>query len=324
MKKSLLLSILLFSPFLAESETFRVAETAEAVISDNFSTAKCQAGINDAVAIQIPQDLTYISAVEVTVRIPEVIANFRNSVSYALYDSLSPEPASGIMDYSGNQLSFDLLPGTLSQTIVIPLAAKTNLKNGPYAHILNVTPSLSANNRIFLRFMLSMKGVPESMYDAKLDVSVRPVLKEKGRVKINVNVPENLKENAYTIYIDDKISSQEPSELFSTGEHHLSIVSEAFRNEVRTFIIDQAKTVTVNVNLKDVSPEVNFICPENTVVFFDNVQVAGKKNTMTIKTGEHKIKFIIGDYEIVKTIFAENGRTYYVNLNVDVQVTENE
>lgn len=324
MKKSFLLTLLLFSSLSVNSEAFRVAKTSEAIIPDCFSSAKCQAGINDAISIQVPQDLTYISAIEVTVHIPEVIANFKNSVSYALYDSLTPEPQSGIMDYSGSQLTFDLLPGKLSQTIIIPLSEKNSFKSSPYALTLSKVPVLSKENRIFLRFMLSMKGVPESMYDALLDITVKPVLKEKGRAKINVTVPENLKENAYTIYIDDKISTEAPDTLFDLGEHHLSIISDAFRNEIRTFIIDQARTTTVNVTLKDVSPEVSFICPDNTLVYFDNVKVENKKNTMTIKPGEHKTRFIIGDYEIVKTIFAENGRTYCINLNVEVQVTENE
>ena len=32
--------------------------------------------------------------------------------------------------------------------------------------------------------------------------------------------------------------------------------------------------------------------------------------------------FILGDYEIVKTISAMNGRTYSVNLNVDATISE--
>ena len=42
-----------------------------------------------------------------------------------------------------------------------------------------------------------------------------------------------------------------------------------------------------------------------------------------ISEGEHKIKFTIGDYEIIRSITAIKGKTYSANFSLDLQITEN-
>jgi len=325
MKKCTLLSALVFSFTLlfCEAESFRVAKTQTAVISSPSDTARVQCGIMDGLAIDIPQDLTYFSGIELNIKIPEVIAGFRNSVSYSVYTSVNPVPESGTIDYTATQLVFEPLPGSLSHTVIIPFTQEEKNKTTPYAKNIRQIPDLSSG-KIFLRFQLSMKGVPESMYSSLFDITVKPVLNEKGRVAVKVKVPENLKDKPYSIYIDDRLSDENPQDLYSTGEHHVSIVSDDFRTEVRTFRIEQARTVTVNIELKDITPTVKFICPENARVIFDGTPVTNKKEELQIKAGEHSVKFLIGDYEIIKSLFAENGRSYAINLNVDAQITESE
>ena len=42
-----------------------------------------------------------------------------------------------------------------------------------------------------------------------------------------------------------------------------------------------------------------------------------------ITEGEHKIKFSIGDYEIVRSINAIKGKTYTANFSLDLDISEN-
>ena len=46
-------------------------------------------------------------------------------------------------------------------------------------------------------------------------------------------------------------------------------------------------------------------------------------NGEVITEGEHKIKFSIGDYEIVRSITAIKGKTYTANFSLDLDISEN-
>ena len=52
------------------------------------------------------------------------------------------------------------------------------------------------------------------------------------------------------------------------------------------------------------------------------IEIPYTKDAFVISQGEHRIRFIVGDYETVQTIQAVNGRSYVVNLSLDVEVTE--
>ncbi len=324
MKLRILLTSVLFSSLLSvNAESFRVAKTIPADLSSPSSSITVKSGIGDAVSVTLPKDLTYVTGLEFKIKIPDVIAGYRNSVAYSFYHRVTPSPSEKIVDYKGEQFYFDSLPGALSQTVYVPLTDASPLKDNPYTKIIRSVPDIT-DGKIMLRFQLVMKGVSEDLYSSQFEITVRPILLDKGRVKISVTVPPELRDKPYSIYIDDKLSSQTPKELFSTGEHHLSIVSDAFRNEVRTFRIEQAKTSTVSVTLRDIAPSVKFVCPETARILFDQKPVANPKEELTVTPGEHSVKFIIGDYEIIRTVFAENGRSYSINLNIDAQITESE
>ena len=48
-----------------------------------------------------------------------------------------------------------------------------------------------------------------------------------------------------------------------------------------------------------------------------------KGKEFVISEGEHKIKFSIGDYEIVRSITAIKGKTYTANFSLDLDISEN-
>ncbi|MBR0098774.1 MAG: hypothetical protein IJP90_03565, partial [Treponema sp.] len=156
-----------------------------------------------------------------------------------------------------------------------------------------------------------------------LEITAKPVLKNKGALDLSVT-PQSTEEKKYSVFIDDEPVQAYSHKLLPTGEHHLSIVSDSYRNELRTFRIEQAKTTSLSVNMRGIEPLVKLICPKDTKVFLDGLPVTNTTEAVSVTQGEHAVKFILGDYEIVKTISAMNGRTYSVNLNVDATISEDE
>ena len=334
-KKFSLSAVLFLTALTAFSENFRVRKVLPIAFSEIDEKLSVESGINDALFITLPvsaPDFQYVSGVELNLKIPEEIIKWQDSVAYMLYENLEPLPdsASKNLNFYGERLHVATISANFSLTLYVPVSSDFAIKNSPYSVRL---PALSSaeKNGIFLRFMMVMKGVPESLEDSIIEISAKPVLKNQGALNLTVNLPpssssENSAESAadekYSVFIDDIPVNDYSNKILATGEHHLSIVSDSFRNELRTFRIEQAKTMNLAVNLRGVEPLLKIVCPNNIQVFLDGAQIPVSSEPVAVTQGEHTVRFVFGDYEVVKTLSAQKGRTYSVNLNVDASISE--
>lgn len=330
MKKTQCAKKIIFSLFLTagltalNAESFRVGKVHEislSQIADSDVTAKL--GINEALAIKLPQDQTFIEGLELKFDIPEAVASWMDSVACSVYANISPTPKSSQIDYSGNRAYVRTLPGKLSWVLQIPLKKDNSIKSDNYTTKVDtvVTP---VNNVVFIRLQPVMKGVPEETLNAIVPITVKPVLTNKGLLSFKLIPPEEKLADC-TIFIDEQITklSADNSILLESGVHNVSIISEAYRNEVRTVRIDMAKVTELTVEMKSIEPTLLITAPEGTEVLLDDVKCTNIGKEFIITEGEHKIKFSIGDYEIVRTITATKGRTYKANFSLDLDISEN-
>ena len=319
-KKIFLFSTFFSCIFFAHGENFRVHKLIPVAFSDIKETVSVESGINDALYITLPDDLTYISGVELNFKIPEEIITWRDSVAYMLYEDISPAPEEAKLSYSGERVHVATVPGNFSLKLYIPLSSDFAIKDSPYSSKLPV-PSDFGKKGAYLRFMMVMKGVPESLENSILEITAKPVLKNLGALELSVH-PASSEDKKYSIYIDDLPVQDYARKSLSVGEHHLSIVSDSYRNELRTFIIEQAKTTSLVVNLRGIEPLLKIISPKNAVIYLDDEQIQLIQEAIVTSQGEHVIKFILGDYEITKSVSVQNGKSYTINLNVDASITE--
>ena len=311
--------------FTAGAESFRVHALFPVSVSADMTPAVVSAGINDAISLTLPKDMTFLRGIELAVKIPRDIAEWRDSIAYSLYNNIKPVPSEKKIDYTGDRISVGTFPGRLSLTIYIPLTEDNGIKDSPYSVKIGTIPD-TKNGFLFFRMQLAMKGVPESLEKSMFEITVKPLLIDKGKLRLDVTEPvSHAATHPYSVYVDDEpFDVKAGGRLFDAGEHHLSVVSEFYRNEVRSFRIDQAKTTKLSITLRDIAPSVRITAPENTNVFFDEAKLDQYKDPFTVTPGDHTIKFVIGDYEVVKTVSAVNGRSYTVSLSVDASVTEDE
>ncbi|MBP5520766.1 MAG: hypothetical protein J6X84_09365 [Treponema sp.] len=309
--------------FMLNAESFRVSRVHEVSIAqkvDSEGTAKL--GINEALAITLPSDQTFIEGLELKFDIPEAVASWMDSVACSIYPSISPTPKPSQIDYSGTRVYVRTLPGKLSWVLQIPLKKENSIKSNNYTTKVDtiVTPS---NNVIFVRLQPVMKGVPEETLNSIIPITVKPILTNKGQLTFNLIPPEE-KLAPCTIFIDEKMTNLPADKkiLLETGIHNISIISESYRNEVRTVRIDLAKTTNLTVEMKSLEPTLLILAPEGTKVILDDFKCNTIGKEFVISEGEHKIKFSIGDYEIVRSISAIKGRSYTANFSLDLQITE--
>ena len=113
----------------------------------------------------------------------------------------------------------------------------------------------------------------------------------KGQLAFKL-VPPEKKLEPCTIFIDDKITQISGSSkvLLDTGVHDISIISEAYRNEVRTVRIDRAKTTELTVEMKSLEPTLLITAPEGTSVLLDDVKctVFGKEFVILRPIGKRR------------------------------------
>lgn len=305
------------------AETFRVSKMHTVEISqDNNSEASAKIGINEAIAIFIPKERDFIEGLEIKMDIPDAIAEWMDSVACSVYDKVKPIPSSSQIDYSATREYVSTLPGRLSWVLQVPLISNNSLKANKYITKMDTIPDLS-QNVIFVRLQPVMKGIPEETMKAKVGISVKPILQNKGMLDLTLEAENKLL--PCSVFIDDKpvqFSDKNKKIMLDTGVHNISVISESYRNEVRTIHIDQAKTTPLSVEMKSIAPTLIILAPESTHVTLDGEKFTTFGTEFPISEGEHKVKFSIGEYEIVRTINVIKGRTYTANFEVDLQITE--
>ncbi len=329
MKKIYCAKKILFSLFLSagmillNAESFRVGKVHEVSVAQTVdSEVITKLGINEALAIILPPDQTFIEGLELKFEIPEAVASWMDSVACSVYANISPTPKASQIDYSGTRAYVRTLPGKLSWVLQIPIKKENSIKSDNYTTKVDtiVTPS---KNIVFMRLQPVMKGVPEETLNSIIPITVKPILANKGQLSLNLVSPEE-KLSPCTVFIDDKIAPLPADKklLLDTGVHNISIISESYRNEVRTVRIDRAKTTELTVEMKSLEPTLLITAPEGTEVLLDDVKCTIFGKEFVITEGEHKIKFSFGDYEITRSINAIKGKTYTANFSLDLQIQE--
>ena len=309
----------LFS-LLYAGESFRVRKVHSLNFSEDLQSEKnVSIGINDSVAVFLPQDRTFIEGLEVRIQIPQAVSSWRDSVACSIYDSITPIPKENQIDYTGTKLFLTPLPSKLSWIMKIPLKENNSIKDSQYASKIHIMPD-TKDGFAFIRFQPVMKGVPEETLNATLNISVKPILINKGRLNIKIENKEINKKPE--IYIDENLISNPDNILLDSGMHNLSVQSEEYRTEVRTIYIEQAKTTDINITLKSIKPTLKVSCPGNAQVFIDNKPFTQLEKEVEIEEGEHKIRFVIGGYEIIRSLSVLNGKSYTANLSIDLDLAE--
>lgn len=337
-KRKLIFSFLLiaiaFTSFSSlYAETFRVAQCHVIELTEDASFAVTKkVGLNDALAVYIPEERLFLEGIEFKMEIPEDMAMWRDCCGAYIYDGIKPAPKAQQIDYSGSKIFFGVVPGKLSWILQLPLTKNAQFKTNQYTKTIEAIPS-AQGNFVFLRLQQVMKGVPDEVMNAKIAITVRPILSDKGLLKIKLSTLDATEpqtdgqDQNISIFIDNNaylLQDAQKGFVLGTGIHNISVISENYRTEVRKVRIDQAKITDLEIVLKSIEPTVLITAPEGATVYLDDEKFEDLGKEVEISEGDHKIRCGIGDYEIVRSISVTKGRSYKVNLTVDLQISEDE
>jgi len=313
----------LFPIFCLYPESMRVVvDSSIEVTPDRPAGSSAILGIDSSMLISLGGETRFLRGIEIEITAPQAWLIYRGSLVMAMYNNLSVQTASGIVDLEGSQIAFEPLPSRLQIVYQIPLRQNHGLRTTPYITVpAAVTPAETFP--ILFRLMPVIKGITGELERMTFNVTVRPILTDEGAVRLIPRYPPLLRGRPFTVLIDDVVIS-DISELYflREGEHHLVILSDDYRNESRRFVVERAKILELIIELQDPTPLVTFEGPQTALVFLDNVPVPITREPVTVEPGFHEVKFQIGDYTVIRTLYLQRGKTYRIALEVDLTIQE--
>lgn len=322
-----LLAILLLSSLMAAragAEMFKVRQTWMLSIPADGTPQSVTAQADDAIVISLPEDKGFIEGVEILFKVPPEVAQWIDSVSWAFYNGVKPEPTENRTDYRGKRTTVGTFGDLLSLDIKVPLAKPNSIKQDAYSVYIDDIPDFK-NGKIFLRLQPAVRDSSGIIGNSRFDITVKPIYINRGRLNITLLPPEGEALKDTELFIDGQESKLTPGGIPVTpGIHDISIVSGSYRNEVRTVTVTQAKTVELEIQLRDITPTVRLAIPIGTQAYCDGSRVEDTKKPMKLEQGKHSFRFVLGGYEISKQVDIINGHTYTVALNIDASVSEDD
>ncbi|MCA1949178.1 MAG: hypothetical protein LDL24_01285 [Treponema sp.] len=306
-----------------EAETFRTTLKGSIEVSPHKPEGKSLTlTYIDSVVVSLTQDAAFLRGIELELKVPQIYLKYRSSVGLSIYKGNKEILKPGVIDFDLERLAFEIIPAKLQAVYQIPLRQGHGLKTSPYVTVpTGIIPPQSFP--LVLRLMPLIKGLSEEVETMEFVLTVRPIVADEGALRLNIKTPEAMKDRPFTVLIDGAVIPDYSKErILKTGEHHLSIVSEDFRTESRTFFIERAKTADLTIDLRDTTPLLVFEAPENTKIFFDDTLVTNPRQSQLVEPGLHTVRFQVGDYSVIKQLLIEKGKTYRIALIIDVDIKD--
>ncbi|WP_304221412.1 hypothetical protein [Gracilinema caldarium] len=306
-----------------EAETFRTTLKGSIEVSPHKPEGKSLTlTYIDSVVVSLTQDAAFLRGIELELKVPQIYLKYRSSVGLSIYKGNKEILKPGVIDFNLERLAFEIIPAKLQAVYQIPLRQGHGLKTSPYVTVpTGIIPPQSFP--LVLRLMPLIKGLSEEVETMEFVLTVRPIVADEGALRLNIKTPETMKDRPFTVLIDGAVIPDYSKErILKTGEHHLSIVSEDFRTESRTFFIERAKTTDLTIDLRDTTPLIVFEAPENTKIFFDDTLVTNPRQSQLVEPGLHTVRFQVGDYSVIKQLLIEKGKTYRIALIIDVDIKD--
>ncbi|MBP5158617.1 MAG: hypothetical protein K6G18_08250 [Treponema sp.] len=304
---------------------FKVRQTFMLAIPEDGTPQTVVARADDAIVISLPEDKNFIEGVEILFKVPAEVAQWMDSVSWAFYNGVKPEPTENRTDYRGKRTTVGTFGDLLSLNIKVPLSKSNNIKQDAYSVYIDDIPDFK-NGKVFIRLQMSSKTAPASLAQSEFEITAKPIYVNRGRLFIKLLPPEGEQLKDTDIFIDgQEVKLDEGGGiLVSPGIHDISVVSGSYRNEVRTVTVPQAKIENLEIKLRDITPTVRLALPVGTQAYCDGGRVEDTKKTLKLEQGRHSFRFVLGGYEISKQVDMVNGHNYTVSLNIDASVSEEE
>jgi len=296
--------------------------------SENKNESECSLSLDDAL-ILVVEDIPFLKGIEL-----EVLQDAPSSLSYALY-SLTQLPKENEKQFN---VESPIIRETLQQQtkknfiFQIPIDDKSKLSS---SHIVKVLPYFLNEKTSPLLITFSNDSNKKEEREEKLKIKLRPLFQDIGGIKFNIVYPppvscfnatktSEFEENKEVVVkVDDKYV-KDFSKPFMTriGQHKIQVDSHFYKSEIITCLIEKGEIEVVDILLKSTIPFLSIEGPTSTAVYLDDKKIKLPFSSH-VTYGDHVIRVALDGYEIVRSLKTEEGKTYLLNVALDIKLIEN-
>jgi hypothetical protein len=298
--------------------------------SENKNESECYLSLDD-VLVLVVEETPFLKGVEM-----EVFQDSSNSISYALY-SLAQLPKENEKQCT---VESPIIKETIQQQakkniiFQFPIDDKSKLSS---SHIVKVLPYFlnEKTSPLLINFSSDVVRAESSKKEEKLKIKLRPLFHDVGGIKFNIIYPppvvcfnspkisETEENKEVTVKVDDKYV-KDISKPFMTkvGQHKIQVDSHLYKSEMISCLIEKGKIEVVDVFLKSTIPFLSIEGPSSVTVYFDDKKIKIPFSSHVIY-GDHVIRVKLDGYELVRSLKTEEGKTYLLNVALDIKLIEN-
>lgn len=315
----LLLGLLLGAP--AAAEDFRTLVGSSIALPQDAQGVLVSLAYNEALGISWPKDLPFVQGFEIEVKSPASALSMPGSIAWEMWKEVDPLPDKTRYGYSGERILTQVLPARAGVVYQIPTRGDNDLQSSPYATVLPTVVDPGAFPFLF-RLIPITKGSTPELERSRFTLRVRPLFTEEGGLRLSFKYPVGLEKGAFDLQIDGAAADPTGLIVLKPGSHSLHISSTLYREESRSFAVEQGKVLDLAVELEDTTPLLIIEAPDSALISLDGVKLDRSKNSFAVEPGDHSILCRIGDYSLSRKFTAYRGKSYRMVLSIDLAVQE--
>ena len=258
----------------------------------------------------------FLEGLEIRVEIPRVLQQYRNSFALYLYRDVTPLPSLQEYRYQATQVTFHILPTQSLFSFKVPLDRNHGLiKDATSA----VSPPIPRSSYPLLLTLLPiMKGIPDDSYAYPLSVSIHPIFRNEGGLKLEIlnrPVSEEVK------LIIDGVSLSIPDGYIPLGPglHSLSISTDHSGVAEYRIEIERGKMTELIHQIKVEPSSIEIPAMEGVVFLLDGEETEGGRQSLP--PGEYLLEARLNEgLSIRKTVALAAGENLLVTLDFILDV----
>ncbi len=286
--------------------------------------------LEEMAALSLEGDDRFLRGLRLELRLSNLLKQHFDSFALAVYRRLSPEPRKGVTEYQGERIFFQYLPYLNRIQVQLPLSGEGEgeaaAESGEGVYRLPA-PLAREDFPILVAILPLMKGIPDTVADARFYLTVRPVLARRGTLLVSLRPPAGASAEPFTAWLDERELS--PAELralktgleLPAGLHRLRLASPGLQEVNASFAVEPGKTSTLDIELQSLATLLSIEAPQNAEVFLDGEKLTSLVG-LPIAEGTHQVRVKIAEYNVTRKFSAQRGRHYHLSCVFDIIINE--
>jgi len=285
--------------------------------------------LEEMAALSLEGDLRFLRGIRLELHLSNLLKQHFDSFALAVYRRLSPEPRKGVKAYSGERVFFQYLPYLNRIQVQLPLAAGGAEESEASGEgVFRLASALAREDfPILVAILPLMKGIPDTVAEAKFYLTVKPVLARRGTIQLSLRAAPGAPAEPLTAFLDERELS--PAELqalksgleLPAGLHRLRLVSPVLQEVNTSFTVEPGKTSALDVQLQSLATLLSIEAPQSAEVYLDGEKLTSLAG-LSIEEGTHQVRVKIAEYNVTKKFSAQKGKHYHLSCVFDIIINE--